>query len=85
MDAPTLPAQGTAFVTGGKNNKKKGGDKGAESKEYIKASKWNELSPEAKTKIIEARKKFKTRDNDDKSVTLVKSLSKTIKSLEKRN
>ena len=42
VDAPTLPAQGTAFVTGGKNKKKKGGDKGAESKEYIKASKWNE-------------------------------------------
>ena len=32
VDAPTLPAQGTAFVTGGKNNKKKGGDKDAESK-----------------------------------------------------
>jgi hypothetical protein len=55
LDAPTLPAQGTAFVTGGRNNKRKGGDKGAESKEYIKASKWNELSPEAKTKIIETR------------------------------
>jgi hypothetical protein len=84
LDAPTLPAQGTAFVTGGKNNKKKGGDKGTESKEYIKASKWNELSPEAKTNIIEARKKSKARD-DDNSVALVKSLSKTVKSLEKSN
>jgi hypothetical protein len=83
LDAPTLSAQGTAFVTGAKNNKKKGGDKGAESKEYIKAFKWNELTPEAKMKIIEARKKSKTRDGDDKSVALVKSLFKTIKSLEK--
>jgi hypothetical protein len=82
---PTVPAQGTAFVTGGKNDKEKGGDKGAESKEYIKASEWNKLSPEAKTKIIEARKKSKARDDDDKCVTLVKSLSKTIKSLEKNN
>jgi hypothetical protein len=85
LDAPTLSAQGTAFVTGGKNNEKKGGDKGAESKEYIKASKWNELSPEAKTKIIEARKQSKARDDDNKSVALVKSLSKTINSLEKSN
>jgi hypothetical protein len=85
LDAPTLPAQGTAFVTGGNNNNKMGGDKGAESKEYIKASKWNELSPEAKMKIIEARKKSKARDDDNKSVALVKSLSKTIKSLEKSN
>ncbi len=85
VDAPTLPAKGTAFVTGGKNNKKKGGDKGAESKEYIKASEWNELSPEAKIKIIEARKKSKARDDDNKSVALVKSLSKTVKSLEKSN
>jgi hypothetical protein len=35
LDAPTVPAQGTAFVTGGKNNKKKGGDKGGESKECV--------------------------------------------------
>jgi hypothetical protein len=85
LDAPTVPAKGTAFVTGGKNNKKKGGDKGGESKEYIKASKWSELSPEAKTKIIEARKKYKGSDDDDKSVCLVKSLSKTIKSLSQRS
>jgi hypothetical protein len=85
VDAPTLPAQGTAFVKGGKNNNKKGGDKGNESKEYIKASKWNELSPEAKTKIIEARKKSKARDDDNKSDASVKSLSKTVKSLEKSN
>ncbi len=53
--------------------------------QYIKASKWNELSPEAKTKIIEAEKKSKARDDDNKSIALVKSLSKTVKSLEKSN
>jgi len=36
-------------------------------------------------KIIEARKKSKARDDDNKSVALVKSLSKTVKSLEKSN
>jgi hypothetical protein len=41
---------------GGRIISGKGGDKGAESKEYIKASKCSELSPEAKTKIIEAKK-----------------------------
>ncbi len=61
---------------GGRIIRRMGGDKGAESKEYIKASKWKELSPEAKTKIIEARKKSKARDGDNKSVALVKSLSK---------
>jgi hypothetical protein len=79
LDAPTVPAQDTAFVTGRKGNKKKGGDKGAVLKEYLKASKWNELSPEAKTKIIEVRKKSKASDDEDKSVTSMKSLSKTIK------
>ncbi len=39
LDPPTLPAQGAAFVTGGKNKNKKGGNEGVESKEYIKASK----------------------------------------------
>ncbi len=86
VDTPTVPAQGTAFVTGGNGARKKGGDKGAVSKEYLKSSDWNELSPEAKTKIIEARKKSKaSSDDNDKSVSSMKSLSKTIKGLEKSN
>ena len=44
------------------------------------------MTPEARTKIIEARKKqSKASDDDDKSVALVKSLTKTVKSLEKSN
>jgi hypothetical protein len=52
LDAPTIPAQGTAFVTGTKGDKKKGGDKAAVTDKYLKASEWNALSPEAQTKII---------------------------------
>ena len=44
------------------------------------------MTPEARTKIIEARKKkSKASDEDDKSVASVKSLTKTVKSLEKSN
>ena len=49
------------------------------------------LSPEAQSKIIEARKKGKDDDEDEKSVAsnksskTIKSLSKTMKSLEKDN
>ncbi len=85
LDVLTVPAQGTAFVTGGKGTRKKRGDKGAVSKEYLKSSEWNELSPEARAKIIEARKKSKASDDDNKSVLSMKSLSKTIKGLEKSN
>jgi hypothetical protein len=86
LDAPTVPAQGTAFATGGKQGKKKGADKTPDHEDYIKASERNKLSPEARTKIIEARKKkSKALDDDDKSVASVKSLTKTVKSLEKSN
>ncbi len=91
LDTPTIPAQGTAFVTGVKSNKKKGGDKAAVSDKYLKASEWNALSPEAQAKIIEARKKSKVNEDDDKSTKptasskSIKSLSKMLKSLEKSN
>ena len=52
----------------------------------MKASDWNKMSPEARTKIIEARKKkSKAADDDDKLVASVKSLTKTVKSLQKSN
>jgi hypothetical protein len=38
LDAPTVPAQGTAFATGGKQGKKKGADKTPDHEDYIKAS-----------------------------------------------
>ncbi len=44
------------------------------------------MTPEARTKIFEVRKKqSKASDDDDKSVASVKSLNKTVKSLEKSN
>ena len=56
LDTPTIPAQGTAFLTGTKGNKKKGSTKAA-SGEYLKSAEWNVLSEEEKAKVIEARKK----------------------------
>jgi hypothetical protein len=89
LDTPTILAQGTAFVTGAKGNKKKDRDKAAVSDKYHKASEWNARSPEAQAKVIEARKKSKANDDDDKSTKStassksIKSLSKMLKSLEK--
>ncbi len=85
LDAQVVPAQGTAFVTGGQEGK---GRKGAK---YLQDAEWNALSPEAKSKIIEARKKGARggEDNDDKSslsaklAKAIKSLSKTMRLLEK--
>jgi hypothetical protein len=54
LDTPTIPVQGTAFVTGAKGNNKKDGDTTAVSDKYLKASEWNALSPVAQAKIIEA-------------------------------
>ncbi len=58
---------------------------------YLKDTEWNVLSPEAQSKIIEACKKGKDEEEDEKSVVSnksskrIKSLSKTMKSLEKDN
>ena len=87
LDTPVIPAQGTAFVTNNQGGKKKGTGK----TKYLKNTEWNVLSPEAQSKIIEARKKGKDNDEDEKSVAsnksfkTIKSLSKTMKSLEKDN
>jgi len=87
LDTPVIPAQGTAFVTNNQGGKKKGKGKTM----YLKDTEWNALSPEAQSKIIEARKKGKDDDEDEKSVAsnksskTIKSLSKTMKSLEKDN
>jgi hypothetical protein len=89
LDTPVVPAQGTAFVTYSQGGKKKG--KGKSKKKYLKDTEWNALSPEAQSKIIEARKKGKDDEEDEKSVAsnksskTIKSLSKTVKSLEKDN
>ncbi len=87
FDAQVIPAQGTVFVTGGQ------GDKGRKGAKYLQDAEWNALSSEAKSKIIEACKKGAKggEDNDDKSslsaklAKTIKSLSKTMRSLEKDN
>ncbi len=53
LDAQVIPAQGTAFVTGGQRGK---GRKGAK---YLQDAEWNALSPKAKSKIIKACKKVR--------------------------
>jgi hypothetical protein len=84
LDTPAIPAQGTAFVT-----KDQGGNKKGKGKtKYVKDTEWNVLSPEAQSKIIEACKKGKDDGEDKKSVVstkTIKSLSKTMTSLEKDN
>jgi hypothetical protein len=87
LDAQVVPAQGTAFVTGGQ------GGKGRKGAKYLQDAEWNALSPEAKSKIIKACKKGAKggKDDDDKSSSsaklakTIKSLSKTMRSLEKDN
>jgi hypothetical protein len=87
LDTQAVPAQRTAFVTGGQGGRKKG--KG--SKKYLKEAEWNGLSPEAHSKIIESSKKGNDADEDDKSLAsnksakTIKSLSKVTKFLEKHN
>jgi hypothetical protein len=69
--------------------KEQGGNKKDKGKtKYLKDTEWNALSPEAQSKIIEARKKGKDDGEDEKSVAStksIKSLSKTMKSLKKDN
>jgi hypothetical protein len=69
------------------------GGKGRKGAKYLQDAEWNALSPEAKSKIIEAHKKGEKdgEDFDDKSslsaklVKTIKSLSKTMRLLEKDN
>ena len=87
LDTLVIPAQGTAFVTNSQGDKKK--VKGKIKTKYLKDTEWNALSPEAQSKIIEAHKKGKDDEEDEKSVVsnksskTIESLSKTMKSLEK--
>ncbi len=88
LDVAPVPAQGTAFATTsckGKGKKASGGTK------YISNSDWKAISLEAQTKVINARKKAAEDDENDKSsasaksAKMMKSNSKTMKSLEKDN
>jgi len=64
LDTPAIPAQGTAFVTKDQGGKKKGKGK----TKYLKDTEWNALSPDAQSKIIEARKKGKKKMRRTKSL-----------------
>ena len=69
-------------------NEKKGGTKAAATGEYLKSAAWNVLSGEEQAKVIEAKKKSKANEDDDKSTfssKSIKSLSKMLKSLKKSN
>ncbi len=87
LDAQVISAQGIAFVTDSQ------GGKGRKDAKYLQDAEWNALSSEVKSKIIEAYKKGAKggEDNDDKSslsaklVKTIKSLSKTMRLLEKDN
>jgi hypothetical protein len=70
----------------------KGGKKGgSKSKKYYSDAEWKVLSSEAQTKIINERKKAMDDADDEKSVAgaksskSIKSLTKTMKALEKDN
>jgi hypothetical protein len=88
LDAAPMPAQGMAFATTshkGKGKKAFGGTK------YISNFNWKTMSPEAQTKVINICKEAAEDDDDDKysasakSAKMMKSISKTMKSLEKDN
>ncbi len=89
LDNPVLAAQSTAFATKGSH---KGGKKGgSKSKKYYNDAEWKALSSEAQTKIIKEWKKAMDDADDEKSATIakssksIKSLTKTMKALEKDN
>ena len=81
MDAPVVPAQGTAFVT---NNK--GGKGKKDGKKYLHRNEQNSLSADAKAKeLTKAHKKggLEKWDKDDWSVSSAKSVKPS--SLSQRN
>jgi hypothetical protein len=88
LDVTPVPAQGTAFATTSCKGK---GKKASSRTKYISDSDWKAMSPEAQTKVINPRKKAAEDDDDEKSSAsaksskMIKSISKTMKSLEKDN
>jgi hypothetical protein len=86
-------AQGTAFAT--TSHKEGKGKRGSnENTKFISDADWKAMSPEAQTKIINARKKAASEEEEDeddkssassKSAKTMKSIPKTMKSLEKDN
>jgi hypothetical protein len=88
LDVTPMPTQGTAFVTTSCKGK---GKKASCGTKYISNSNWKAMSSEAQTKVINARKKAAEDDDDEKSsasaksAKMMKSIFKTMNSLEKDN
>ncbi len=86
LDVALVPAQGTAFATTSCKGK---GKKAPGRTKYISNSGWKAMSPKAQTEVINDCKKAAEDDNDDgssasaKSARTIKSISKTMKSLER--
>jgi hypothetical protein len=88
LDVALVPTQGMAFATTsckGKEKKASGGTK------FISNSYWKAMSSEAQTKVINTHKKAAEDDHNEKSSASAKSaktmktISKTMKCLEKDN
>jgi hypothetical protein len=88
LDVAPVPAQGMAFATTSCKGK---GKKASGRAKYISNSNWKAMTPEAQTKVIKAHKKAAEEVDDEKfsasakSAKMKKSISKTMKSLEKYN
>jgi hypothetical protein len=86
LDVAPVPIQGTAFVTTSCKGK---GKKASGKTKYIHDSNWKAMSSEAQNKVINAHKKAAEDDDNErssasaKSAKMLKSMSKTMKSLEK--
>ncbi len=88
LDVALMPTQGVAFTTTSCKGK---GKKASSRTKYISNSNWKAINPEAQTKVIKACKKAAEDDDNEKSsasakaAKMIKSISKTMKSLEKDN
>jgi hypothetical protein len=88
LDAAPVPTQGMAFATTSCKSKRK---KASGGTKYISNSNWKPMSPEAQTKAINTCKKAAQDDDNEKSsasaksAKTIKSISKTMESLEQDN
>ncbi len=64
LDVAPMPTQGTAFASTSHKGK---GKKASGRTKYISDSNWKAMSPEAQTKVINARKKAAEDDDNEKS------------------
>ncbi len=88
LNVALVSTQGTAFASTSCKGK---GKKASSRTKYISNSDWKTMSSEAQTKVINACKKAAEDDDNEKSsasaksAKMIKSISKTMKSLKKDN